>query len=194
MTTTAAYEVAEAWGRVLPFPGYELDLPQLWECHNGEWVEYPHIMRDVYDLLRSYFDLHRTTTQPTPSAFALMTSGYAAPIIDGEPMGQPSEHPNKLRVALCVVYDRDGSQSSCLRFQGEEKEDVTTNGGEESGTLAAALDAVAVVLWGAEWITRYALGGDVAGGLAGELDGARLDRVASARQLLADMNEGDNEQ
>lgn len=186
--TTTAYRVAQEWGDVLPFSGYELDLPQLWECYNGEWVEYPHIMRDVYDLLGSYFDIHRrTNNENTPSAFALMTTGYAAPITDGEELTTaPSAHPGRRRVAVCVVYDRDGSQSSALRFADDLGGDVVTEGGEESGTLAHALDACAVALWGAEWVTRYSL--------AGEVVGARLDRVESARRLLADMNEGENEQ
>lgn len=153
-----ALETATEWGRVLPFSGFELDRPQLWERYGGEWVEHPHDFDDIY-ILAARFRFRsatRSTALPTPQAFGVVTTGWAAPLnSDGTTDCAPSENPNRKRCALLCVYGADGTIATALRFS-DNTEEVISGGAEGTGSLADALDACAVALWGTEFVGMFA--------------------------------------
>lgn len=88
---------------------------------------------DVYELLEA----------PTSSvvrmfdAAAVLTSGWAAPIDDGEDGVAPSRHPERRRVRLLVVVCDEGV-ASVLRFA-DTPDDVITDAGAARGSLADAV-------------------------------------------------------
>jgi len=160
---TKAELLAEDWGTVLPFAGFRMDTPQLWEQYGGEWVEYPHDLEDVYDLLQGFRfarelndAVAETNPQPKPEALALITVGWGAPVQDCDPDNpeavRPSQSENRKRIALGVFVSRDASACSVLRFELEP--DAVTVDKMGTGSLAEALDTAAFYVWGAEYVAR----------------------------------------
>lgn len=90
---------------------------------------------DVYELLTYPASNYNAKF----SAFAVLTSGWAAPIQeDGSMDGAPSEHPERRRVRLAVVANADLGVASVLRFADEPTEPVT-DPGSATGSLANAV-------------------------------------------------------
>lgn len=86
---------------------------------------------DVYDLLAVSYNGGYT-------ALAVHTTGWAAPLnADGEVDGQPSQHPERRRVALVAVVTT-GGMASALSFE-DSPEDIVTDEGGATGSLAEAL-------------------------------------------------------
>lgn len=90
---------------------------------------------DVYDLL----DNGNNAVVASGFTYTLVvTTGWAAPLnADGEVEGAPSAHPNRRRVRLAVVANRE-SVASVLRFQDAPDEPIT-DPGEATGSLADAI-------------------------------------------------------
>jgi hypothetical protein len=161
--TQTAELLAEDWGTVLPFVGFTMDNPQLWEQYEGEWVQHPHETDDVYQLLDHYRFTNQvndltgsSNPKPKPHAIAIITTGWGAPITDCDPDNPnsvaPSQSPRKRRIALCVIVARDASSCSVLRFE-DDPEGITTDR-MGTGTLAKEIDSAAFFVWGAEFVAR----------------------------------------
>jgi hypothetical protein len=118
---------------------YSLEGARLYGVHfgdNGEVViDFITSHADVYDLLAD------TNNAVVASGFAytlVVTTGWAAPLdSNGEVRGAPSAHPERRRVRLAVVANRD-SVASVLRFADEPNEPIT-DPGEATGSLADAI-------------------------------------------------------
>jgi hypothetical protein len=157
MKDRTATELVADWGTAFPYPdSHDMPRPQIWEIYGKEWVEYPHEENDVYFALLRHRDDRRTTPETKrPQGFALITTGWAAPLDEnGEPSGAPSEHPKRRHLALGAFLSRDGSTASLLRFD-DDGEEVESD--DATGNLAGALDLNAATMWGAEWVTRLAI-------------------------------------
>ena len=89
---------------------------------------------DVYDLL-SIPASFRTSTFKT---YALVTTGWAAPLNNGEIDGLPSEHEMRRRVRLAVVANSDNAVCTVLRFE-DEPEETILDEGKATGSLANAV-------------------------------------------------------
>lgn len=73
------------------------------------------------------------------TGFGVLTTGWAAPITDGEPFdGPPSEHPQKRRVKLFVFCDASGQVFSSIRFK-DDPDEVIVDPGQARGSLADAV-------------------------------------------------------
>lgn len=160
---TKAEILVEDWGTVLPFLGFEMDLPQLWEQYGGEWVEYPHKIQDIYDLLDGYSfarqvsdTVGRDNPPEKPEALAVITVGWGAPVEDIHPEDpnaqRPSQSDNRRRIALAVFICQDGSACSVLRFEDDPKGLTVDRMG--TGSMADAIDKAAFYVWGAEFVAR----------------------------------------
>lgn len=91
--------------------------------------------QDVYDLLS---DGQNALVASGFTYTLVATTGWAAPISDtGEVEGAPSLHPNRRRVRLAVVANRE-SVASVLRFQ-DEPDSPITDPGQATGSLADAI-------------------------------------------------------
>jgi len=87
---------------------------------------------DVYDLLSD------VSIDKTYNYCALMTSGWASPVKDGDDNEvAPSKHPERRRVNLLCVVSRDGYQASAVRMAGNPE--LITDNGNARGPLALAL-------------------------------------------------------
>jgi hypothetical protein len=196
---TTAELLASEWGGVIPFAGYEMDTPQIWEKYGSEWVEFPLVSGDIYLSLKT-FATHRADvpTELAPDALAIVTTGYAAPIDDcvdddGEHIAAPSESKNRRRLAIAVFVARDASRVSVMRFADEPGETIAERTG--SGTLSEAIDLAAVSAWGAEYLARLTiLAVDDTNGLSNDERADVRDRVGhllKSAELLQRVT-GDN--
>jgi len=90
---------------------------------------------DVYDLLDNDYNAL------VASAYAwtlIVTTGWASPLGEnGEVEGAPSQHPQRRRVRLACIANRQ-SVASVLRFA-DEPNNVITDEGSASGSLANAI-------------------------------------------------------
>jgi hypothetical protein len=127
---TSAY--GEGGGFELPAAslfGVELDA-------EGNFVDTCYVTAhpDVYDLLeRPASELSTTFT-----TFAIVTTGWAAPLNDdGEVDGAPSKHPKRRRVRLVITANIDGV-ASVLRFE-DDSDNVIVDPGQGTGSLAEAV-------------------------------------------------------
>jgi len=90
---------------------------------------------DVYELLAKPASSYGTKFV----TFALVTSGWAAPLNDdGSFDGAPSDHDKRRRVRLAVVANADDGVASVLRFKDEPNE-VVSDPGSATGSLANAV-------------------------------------------------------
>jgi hypothetical protein len=144
-----ATEHLGALGTAVALPTGEISSAQLWELHGQEWLEASNAP-DIYELLDKWGNTWETATHH-PHAFAVLTTGWAAPLGDnGEVEGQPSKHPKRRRVVLFCVVSADGSLASRMVF-GDDPEPVDDDG-SASGALAEALDIAALRVWGRSFV------------------------------------------
>ena len=89
--------------------------------------------RDIYDLLEgnAVADILKTH-----SFVGLITTGWASAIQEGQEPIRPSKDPNKQRVRLVIVADREGV-CSVVRFK--DREEVVVDEGSATGSLNDAL-------------------------------------------------------
>lgn len=148
-------QLTDALGVVLPAFDEDtapLPRPLLLECHGGEWVEVPRALvdtPDIYDALDLYGGYWRGGGNGgAPSAFALVTTGWAAPLAPGEdmPTEAPSAHPERRRVRLVTVLGQGGGVFSRIAFA-DDGSVVDEGDGLASGALADALDELGAVMW-----------------------------------------------
>lgn len=193
--------LANDWGTVIPFAGYKMKYPQLWERYGNEWVEFPHENNDVYGMMMNYaVERDRLPADLSPDGFVIVTTGWGAPLPkDGEqpPIGwRPSDSTEKERVAVGMFVARDGSQMSEIRFErATESEPMREPYG--SGELAQAVDRCAYILWGVEFIARLVLILTDNENNLEDTDRANLrDRVSlliEAHQMMSDTEEGEED-
>lgn len=92
---------------------------------------------DVYSLIDEVI-AETPFTVRSADILAILTSGWAAPLTNGEVTGAPSAHPERRRVRLMTFVRRsDLKMASVLRF-GDTNETVYDDG-EATGSLAEAL-------------------------------------------------------
>lgn len=90
---------------------------------------------DVYGLLS---DPENRAMNGAFDLMTVVTTGWAAPLnADGEADGMPSQHPERRRVRLSVVVNRE-QVASVLRFA-DDPDDVVVDLGSATGMLADAL-------------------------------------------------------
>jgi hypothetical protein len=85
---------------------------------------------DVYDLLAS------VTPEESANYYGLITAGWASPVGDNDNL-PPSQHPERRRVELLVVVNRDGEMASALSMAGNDE--LTIDEGKAQGALAIAM-------------------------------------------------------
>ncbi len=91
---------------------------------------------DIYDMMYSENTAKEISVY---TKFAVVTCGWAAPMEDGELEENslpPSEHPERKRVRLCVLY-ADGKINTALTFEGDKEPDLQMGNG--SGDLKEAI-------------------------------------------------------
>jgi hypothetical protein len=85
---------------------------------------------DVYDLLETI------TPDESANYYGLITAGWASPVGENDHL-PPSQHPERRRVELLVVVNRDGSVASALSMSGNDE--LIIDEGNASGALADAV-------------------------------------------------------
>lgn len=151
------HELLDDMGTVIPVPDeHRMGSPLLYELYGSEWVELAHLggHSDVYDLLDDYSASNKKRNLDTmPSAFALLTTGWASPLNEvGDVEGRPSEHPLRRRVALFMVSAVNGRQASRIVFADDVANPVDDIEGGASGSLSEAVDTSSVYLWGRRFV------------------------------------------
>lgn len=118
--------------------GFSLDSARLYSVNtdlNGELsltlaCQHP----DIYDLLEAD---EATAVARVSDFIGLVTTGWAAPLNNGQPEGAPSEHPQRRRVRLFVLANAE-KVTSVVRFQDDESE-IVIDEGQATGSLADAI-------------------------------------------------------
>lgn len=88
---------------------------------------------DVYEGLRK---VSVVSLQPEHTGLGVFTTGWAAPLsVDTKSTCPPSRHPERVKVQLCTVLDRNFQNVSVLLFEGETTPLVECDG---EGSLADA--------------------------------------------------------
>ena len=120
--------------------GFEMGEAQLYSITFGMHDDEPSVnaqlemaFPDVYDMIESD---QASTVAKQAHYVAIVTTGWAAPLNNGEVEGAPSEHPMKRRVRLTVIANRE-EMASVIRFQDDD--DVVVDEGSATGTLADAI-------------------------------------------------------
>jgi len=91
--------------------------------------------KDVYDMLNPMHAILGADYD----AFGLVTTGWAAPTVNGEDDGvAPSKHPERVRVRLFSFCDVQGRITSSLRFANKEGE-VTYDENQARGAMRDAM-------------------------------------------------------
>jgi len=92
---------------------------------------------DVYEMLDDTFNAVLLFDSGY-NGFAIVTCGWAAPIVKGEDADEiaPSQHPERRRVRLMTMC-HNGKMGSSIRFTDEEA--VTYDEGNAMGSLASAM-------------------------------------------------------
>ena len=91
--------------------------------------------KDVYEMLSPMHAILGADYD----AFGLVTTGWAAPTVDGKDDGvKPSEHPERVRVRLFSFCDTDGRITSSLRFANKVGE-VTYDENQARGAMRDAM-------------------------------------------------------
>lgn len=86
---------------------------------------------------------------PGEDGVGCVTTGWAAPLSkDGEPDGQPSEHPKRRRCQLVAVTDRELKGASIVTFDDEDAETFLSSDG--TGQLTDALHGAMRIMLMAE--------------------------------------------
>lgn len=95
--------------------------------------------KDVYDLLDTTVvaDALRLT-----DFVAVVTCGWAVSMEDSDDNLPPSKSPNRIRVRLCVITDKNSKQSSVMRIEGRD-EAMFDEKGKAHGALADAVKRAA---------------------------------------------------
>ena len=90
--------------------------------------------KDVYDLLDTTVvaDALRLT-----DFVAVVTCGWAVNITESDDNLPPSKSPNRIRVRLCVITDKNSKQGSVMRIEGEGE--AMFDEGKAHGALADAV-------------------------------------------------------
>lgn len=146
-----ATEHLGALGTAVAMPSGQLSTAQLWELHGTEWLN-AQTGADIYDLLSEWGGNYETATHH-PHAFAVLTTGWAAPLgDDGKVDGRPSEHAERRRVVLFCVVSADGSLASRMVFGDEPDTEPVDDDGTATGALAEALDIAALRVWGRAFV------------------------------------------
>lgn len=103
--------------------------------------------KDIYNAIESAHDspIAAVDYKGGYSAVGAFTSGWAAPIAEGqsEPDTLPSEHPERRRVTLISVYTTKNS-ANIIRF--EDGTEFTDEDGEGRGALAEAMFTLAAAI------------------------------------------------
>lgn len=86
---------------------------------------------DVYDLLET------VTPEESANYYGLITAGWASPVGGNNDHLPPSQHPERRRVELLVVVNRDGSMASAMAMAGNDE--LTIDEGNAQGALADAM-------------------------------------------------------
>ena len=96
---------------------------------------------DVYELLQS---MDTAFVAKVSDYMVVLTSGWASPITsDDDEEIAPSQHPERRRVRLVVMANREGV-ASVMRFQ-DDADNTITDDGQARGSLAEALSDLFVV-------------------------------------------------
>ena len=158
MTTTSngALSLLDNFGGAVPACSDDLKRPEIWRLDDtGEWVEYPHPFRDIYDAIFHFSNrFEYGKGKPVGRAFVCRTVGYGAPLNENGQVGDvpPSQHPERFRVALDICVTPSGAIGSRLSCHGGDKDgEVLDDTGEASGSLAEAVDLCAFRVWGREF-------------------------------------------
>lgn len=99
---------------------------------------------DVYEMLDDTFNAVLLFDSGY-NGFAIVTCGWAAPIVKGEDADEiaPSQHPERKRVRLMTMM-HNGKMGSSIRFTDEES--VTYDEGNAMGSLASAMQDMSDVV------------------------------------------------
>ena len=89
---------------------------------------------DVYECLESVTDKNLNQWE---LGIGVITTGWAAPLNNGEVEGAPSQHPLRRRVRLVSCVDKAKRMVSSLRFADQPDDLITDESGQ--GSLANAL-------------------------------------------------------
>jgi hypothetical protein len=96
---------------------------------------------DVYNGLQEISGVSLRDEHVTLGVF---TTGWAAPLSDQTPNGSaPSEHPDRVRVQLCLALDRSFNSVSLVLMENSEEPMVERSG---EGPLANAMAATLVTM------------------------------------------------
>lgn len=104
---------------------------------NSKLIKYSPDIYDMIDHLNDDKSFH------IYNYLSLVTTGWAAPLKNGEVDGAPSEHPERRRVSLVILADVDNKSilGSVLQFEGDE-EDKVYDYNTATGTLADAFSSI----------------------------------------------------
>lgn len=96
--------------------------------------------RDVYEGLTSTVDLAIEPVMQRMRFLGIDTCGWAAPATPGDDNRQPpSEHPDRRRVRIVVMVDRNLALGSAMGFEDDPAELVMGGSDEAGGSLAEEL-------------------------------------------------------
>lgn len=121
------------------YPGFYQDYAYAGTL-NSEIVLSDEIMKgeDIYELLDGISEIFSTPeSREGVTGLVVSTTGWAAPISGDQPVGIPSEHPDRKRVRLVICAMANGDTASAMRLEGDDE--LMVDLGEATGPLADAV-------------------------------------------------------
>ncbi len=101
-------------------------------------LEVVSVHKDVYEGLATIGDLAKDPVMHRMRFLGIDTCGWAAPVSDDEGDKPPSIHPQRRRVRLVALVDRNLEAGSALGFK-DEPDEIITDDGNAKGSLADSL-------------------------------------------------------
>ena len=126
---------------------FEMKACRIFIIDHENRMEIVSVHKDVYEGLDSVTGLAKDPVMQRMRFLGVDTCGWAAPVNSADDETPPSVHPNRRRVRLVTLVDRNLEAGSALGFQGDPDE-VITDAGTATGCLADTLkEAMAAVVY-----------------------------------------------
>ncbi len=125
---------------------FEMKSCRIFIIDHDNHLEVVSVHKDVYEGLDAIGTLANDPVMHRMKFLGIDTCGWAAPVTDDDLEQPPSVHPNRRRVRLVTLVDRNLQAGSALGFK-DEPDEIITDEGTARGSLADSLkDAMACIV------------------------------------------------
>lgn len=125
---------------------FDMKVCRIFIVDHDNHLEVVSVHKDVYEGLATIGNLAKDPVMRRMRFLGIDTCGWAAPVNGDELEEPPSVHPNRRRVRLVTLVDRNLEAGSALGFK-DEPDEIITDDGNAKGSLADSLqEAMACIV------------------------------------------------